>query len=105
MRAVLLATATATSLAGFLASSLMKFQSSELIDNGLQRLFHRGRKGFAITLVHDDRGKLRETFPSRLRNEAELGKVGSERIDQLRALTNKKIPRSMQHQQGSDRPT
>jgi len=28
-----------------------------------------------------------ETFASRLRNEAELGKVGSERIDQLRALT------------------
>ena len=45
-------------------------------------------KSFAITLVCDDRGKLRETFPSRRRNEAELGKVGSERIDQLRALTD-----------------
>jgi hypothetical protein len=66
----------------------LQFQSSELIDNGLQRLFHRGRKSFAITLVRDDRGKLRETFRSRLRNEAKLGKVGSERIDQLRALTD-----------------
>jgi hypothetical protein len=47
-----------------------------LIDDGLQRLFHRGRKSFAITLVRDDRGKLRETFPSRLCNEAQLGKVG-----------------------------
>jgi len=59
-----------------------------LIDNGLQRLFHRGRKSFAITLVRDDLGKLRETFPSRLGNKAELGTVGSERIDQLRALTD-----------------
>jgi glutamine phosphoribosylpyrophosphate amidotransferase len=66
----------------------LQFQSSELIDDGLQRLFHRGRKSFAITLVCDDRGKLGETFASRLRNEAELGKVGSERIDQLRALTD-----------------
>jgi hypothetical protein len=66
----------------------LQFQSSELIDNGLQRLFHRRWKSFAITLVRDDRGKLRETFPSRLRNEAELSKVGSERIDQLRALTD-----------------
>ena len=32
--------------------------------------------------------KLRETFAPHLRNEAELGKVGSERIDQLRALTD-----------------
>src|SRR5262249_39826360 len=62
MRAILLATATATSLAGFLASSL--------------------------------------TFASPLCNEAEFGKVGSERIDQLRALADQKIPRSMQHQQG-----
>jgi hypothetical protein len=53
---------------------------------------------FAITLVRDDCGKLRETFASRLRNEAKLGKVGSARIDQLRALTNQKIPCSMQHQ-------
>jgi glutamine phosphoribosylpyrophosphate amidotransferase len=75
---------------GLIQSPDLQFQSSELIDNGLQRLFHRGRKGFAITLVHDDRGKLRETFPTRLRNETELGKVGSERIDQLRALTNKR---------------
>ena len=44
-------------------------------------------------------GKLRETFASSLRNQAELRKVGSERIDQLRALTDQKIPRSMQHQQ------
>jgi hypothetical protein len=53
-----------------------------------------------ITLVRDDRAKLRETFASRLRNEAELGKVGSERVDQLGALTDQKIPRSMQHEQG-----
>src|SRR5215207_6782205 len=66
----------------------LQFQSSELIDNGLQLLFHRRWKSFAITLVRDDRGKLRETFASRRRNEAELGKVGSERIDQLRALTD-----------------
>ena len=33
-------------------------------------------------LVRDDLGKLCETFASRLRNEAELGKVGSKRIDQ-----------------------
>jgi hypothetical protein len=59
-----------------------------LINNGLQRLFHRRWKSFAITLVRDDRGKLREAFASRLRNEAELGKVGSERIDQLRAPTD-----------------
>jgi len=73
---------------GAIQSPDLQFQSSELIDNGLQRLFHRGWKSFAITLVRDDRGKLRETFASRLRNEAELGKVGSERIDQLRALTD-----------------
>ena len=66
----------------------LQFQSRELTDNGLQRLFHRTWKSFAITLVRDDRGKLRETFASRLGNEAELGKVGSERIDQLRALTD-----------------
>jgi hypothetical protein len=46
-------------------------------------LFHRRWKSFAITLVRDDLGKLRETFASRLRNEAELGKMGSKRIDQL----------------------
>src|SRR6201995_1270975 len=51
----------------------LQFQSSELIDNGLQRLSHRRRKSFAVTFVGDDRGKLRETFASRLRNEAELG--------------------------------
>jgi hypothetical protein len=73
---------------GPIQSPDLQFQSSELIDNGLQRLFHRGRKSFAITLVRDDRGKLRETFASRLRNEAELGKVGSKRIDQLRALAD-----------------
>ena len=33
-------------------------------------------------------GKLRETFASCLRNQAKLGKVGSERIDQLRALAD-----------------
>jgi hypothetical protein len=65
-----------------------QFQSGALIDNGLQRLFHRRWKSFAITPVHDDRGKLRETFASRLGNKAELGKVGSECIDQLRALTD-----------------
>ena len=37
----------------------LQFQSSELIDNSLQRLFHRT--------------KLRKTFASRLRNQAELG--------------------------------
>ena len=62
----------------------LQFQRSELIDNGLQRLFHRRRKSFAITLVRDDLGKLGETFASRFRYEAELGKVGPERIDQLR---------------------
>jgi hypothetical protein len=66
----------------------LQFQRGELIDNGLQRLFHRRRKSFAITLVRDDLGKLRKTFASRLRNEAELSKVGSERIDQLSALTD-----------------
>ena len=66
----------------------LQFQSSELIDNGLQRLFHRRWKSFMINLVRDDRAELRESFASRLRNEAELGKVGSERIDQLRALTD-----------------
>jgi hypothetical protein len=73
---------------GAIQSPDLQFQRSELIDNGLQRLFHRRWKSFAITLVRDDRGKLRETFASRLGNEAELGKVGSERIDQLRALTD-----------------
>ena len=62
----------------------LQFQSSKLIDNGLQRLSHRGWKSFAITLVRDDSCKLRETFASRFRYEAELGKVGPERIDQLR---------------------
>ena len=66
----------------------LQFQSSELIDNSLQRPFHRRRKSFAITLVRDDLGKLRETFASRLRNEAELGKMGSKRIDQLGALAD-----------------
>src|SRR5579864_145548 len=66
----------------------LQFQSSELIDNGLQRLFHRRWKSFAIALVRDDFGELRETFASRVRNEAELGKVSSERIGQLRALTD-----------------
>src|SRR5882757_3971388 len=83
---------------GAIQSPDLQFQSSELINNGLQCLFHRRWKSFAITLVRDDRGKLRETFASRLRNEAELGKVGAERIDQLRALTDQKIPRSMQHE-------
>jgi hypothetical protein len=71
---------------GAIQSPDLQFQSSELIDNGLQR--HRRWKSFAITPVRDDRGKLRETFASRLGNEAELGKVGSERIDQLRALSD-----------------
>ena len=79
---------TMMSVNGAIQSPDPQFQSSKLIDNGLQRLFHRRRKSFAIALVRDDRGKLRETFASRLRNEAELGKVGSERIDQLRALTD-----------------
>jgi hypothetical protein len=73
---------------GAIESCDLQFQSSELIDNGLQRLFHRRWKSFAITLVRDDLGKLRETFASRLRNEAELGKMGSKRIDQLRALAD-----------------
>src|ERR1700739_2362833 len=73
---------------GPIQSPDLQFQGSKLIDNGLQRLFHRGRKSFAITLVRDDLGKLRETFASRLRNEAELGKMGSKRIDQLSALTD-----------------
>ena len=73
---------------GAIQSPDLQFQSSKLIDNGLQRLLHRGWKCFAVTFVRDDRGKLRETFAPRLRNEAELGKVGSERIDQLRALTD-----------------
>ena len=73
---------------GPIQSPDLQSQSSQLIDDGLQRLFHRQQKSFAIILVLDDRGKLRETFTSRLRNEAELGKVGSERIDQLRALTD-----------------
>ena len=68
----------------------LQFQSSDLIDNGLQRLLHRSCKSFTITLVRDDLGKLRETFASSLRKEAELGKVGSERIDQLRALTDQR---------------
>ena len=73
---------------GAIQSPDLQFQSSELINNGLQRLFHRRWKSFAVTLVCDDRGKLRETFAPRLRNEAEFGKVGSKRIDQLRALTD-----------------
>ena len=75
---------------GAIQSPDLQFQSSELIDNGLQRLFHRRWKCFAVTFVRDDCGKLRETFAPRLRNEAELGKVGAERIDQLRALTDKR---------------
>src|SRR5947207_1395536 len=73
---------------GPIQSPDLQFQSRELINNGLQRLFHRRWKSVAITLVGDDRGKLRETFASRLRNEAELGEVGSEFIDQLRTLTD-----------------
>ena len=76
------------SVNGAIQSPDPQFQSSKLIDDGLQRLFHRRRKRFPITPVRDDLGKLRETFASRLRNEAELGKMGSERIDQLRALTD-----------------
>ena len=85
---------------GLIQSPDLQFQSSQLIDDGLQRLFHGQRKGFAIILIRDDRGKLRETFASRLRNEPELGKMSSERIGQLRAMADKKIPRAMQHQQG-----
>ena len=66
----------------------LQFQSSKFIDNSLQRLFHRRWKRFVITLVRDDRAKLRESFASSLRNEAKLGKVGSECVDQLRALTD-----------------
>jgi hypothetical protein len=73
---------------GAIQSPDLQFQRSELIDDGLQRPFHRRWKSCAITLIRDDRGKLRETCASRLGNEAELGKVGSERIDQLRALTD-----------------
>jgi DNA-binding transcriptional LysR family regulator len=62
----------------------LQFQRSELTDHGQQRLFHRRRKSFAINLVRDDLGKPRETFD--LGNEAELGKMGSERVDQLRAI-------------------
>ena len=58
-----------------------------MIDNGLQRLFHCRWKKFAITLVRDDRGKLRETFAPCRRNEAELGKVGSERIARARHVS------------------
>jgi hypothetical protein len=79
---------TMMSVNGAIQSPDLQFQSRELIDNGLQRLFHRRWKSFAVTFVRDDRGKLRETFASCRRNEAELGKVGSERIDQLRALTD-----------------
>jgi hypothetical protein len=39
---------------GPIQSPDLQFQGNELIDNGLQRLFHRGRKSFAITLVRDD---------------------------------------------------
>src|SRR4029078_744190 len=85
---------------GAIQSSDLQFQSSELIDNSLKCLFHRRWKSFVFTLVRDDRAKLRESFASSLRNEAELGKVGSECVDQLRALTDQKIPRSMQHEQG-----
>ena len=46
----------------------------------------------------DDRAKLRDSFASRLRNKAELSKVGAERVDQLRALTYQKISSSMQHE-------
>ena len=73
---------------GLIQSPDLQFQSSQLIDDGLQRLFHRRRKSFAITPVRDDLGKLGETFAPHLRNEAELGKVGSDGIDQLRALTD-----------------
>ena len=73
---------------GAIQSHDLQFQSSELIDNSLQCLFHRRRKRFVITLVRDDRAKLRESFASSLRNEAKLGKVGSECVDQLRALTD-----------------
>src|SRR5262249_23272717 len=64
---------------GAIQSPNLHFQSGELIDNGLQRLFHRRRKSFAITLVRDDRGKLRETLASRLRREAggSASKIGS----------------------------
>lgn len=48
----------------------LQFQSSELINNGLQRLLHRRWKSFVITLVRDDRRKLRKTFALRLRSEA-----------------------------------
>ena len=51
---------------GAIQSPDLQFQRSELIDDGLQRLFHRRRKSFAITLVRDDSSKLRETFASRL---------------------------------------
>ena len=65
---------------GAIQSSDLQFQSSELIDNSLQCLFHRRWKSFVITFVRDDRAKLRESFASRLRNKAKLGKVGAERV-------------------------
>ena len=49
---------------GAIQSTDLQFQSSELIDNSLQRLFHRRWKSFVITLVRDDRAKLREFFAS-----------------------------------------
>ena len=61
-------------------------------------LLHCRWKSFAVHLVRDDSAKFREAFASLLCNEAELGKVSSERIDQLRALTDQKIPRPMQHE-------
>jgi len=65
---------------GAIQSPDLQFQSSELIDNSLQRLFHRRWKSFAVHLVSDDSAKLREAFASLLCNEAELGKVSSERM-------------------------
>jgi hypothetical protein len=62
-------------------------QRTELIDDGPQRLFHRRRKSFAITFVRHDLSK-REAFAARLGDEAELGKMRLERIDQFRALAD-----------------
>ena len=47
---------------GAIQSPDLQFQSSELIDNSLQCLFHRRWKSFVITLVRDDRAKLREVL-------------------------------------------
>src|SRR6266850_2136433 len=72
-RRQLMSLATMMGVNGAIQRPDLQFQSRELIDNGLQRLFHGKWKSFTITFVGDDRGKLRETVASCRRNEAELG--------------------------------